>query len=550
MKKLLVAVSILLVFNAFANDERTIVNAHLQSVTVYRSGAEMVHTAIATLKEGSNELVIDQLANGIDVNSIQVKVSDGITILGTEFGNNHLSSPINTNRVNLLEDSLETLNKIIAKVDLGITNVTQLQDVLKANRDIKGSQTGVSVVELIKFMDYYKAKTTELQIELAQLQDKKQKLSVISRKIQSEIDEEENKNVSTTGRITLQLQVSSAGKYTFEVSYIALNASWNPFYDLRVDDIKNPIKLVYKANISQTTGIDWKQVKLSLSTASPNQSGTAPQLNPWFLGYIYPRQNRMLMAKQNVLGSAETNSNDVVVIGYGSVKRKDITGSVGKIGGVQVPKPLEEYVSVSDNTLNVTFDIDVLYDIPTNGKEQTAVLKTYQVPATYKHFAIPKLDKEAYIIADILDWEKLNLLAGDANVILEGTYTGKTFIDPNTSQDTLSLTLGKDKRVAIKRDKLVDYSSVKFLGSNKLQKFTYEITVKNNKKEAINLDLKDQFPLTTNKDIEVELIDASGATANNDTGVLNWLVTIPAGESKKFRFTYSIKYPKDKVVNL
>lgn len=540
MKKLLVAVSILLVFNAFANDERTIVNAHLQSVTVYRSGAEMVHTAIATLKEGSNELVIDQLANGIDVNSIQVKVSDGITILGTEFGNNHLSSPINTNRVNLLEDSLETLNKIIAKVDLGITNVTQLQDVLKANRDIKGSQTGVSVVELIKFMDYYKAKTTELQIELAQLQDKKQKLSVISRKIQSEIDEEENKNVSTTGRITLQLQVSSAGKYTFEVSYIALNASWNPFYDLRVDDIKNPIKLVYKANISQTTGIDWKQVKLSLSTASPNQSGTAPQLNPWFLGYVYPRNNRMLMG---IPGAAS----EIRIRGASSSQFDEALA--GKVAGVAA-KPLEDYVSVSDNTLNVTFDIDILYDIPTNGKEQTAVLKTYQVPATYKHFAIPKLDKDAYIIADILDWEKLNLLPGNANVILEGTYTGKTFIDPNTSQDTLSLTLGKDKRVALKRDKLVDYSSVKFLGSNKLQKFTYEITVKNNKKDPINLDLKDQFPLITNKEIEVELIDAGGASANNDTGVLNWLVTIPAGESKKFRFTYSIKYPKDKVVNL
>ena len=540
MKKLLLAVSILFATTAFANDERTVVNAHLQSVTVYRSGAEMVHTATAMLKEGSNELVIDQLANAIDVNSIQVKVSDGITILGTEFGNNHLSSPVNITRVNVLEDSLETLNKSIAKLDLGIANITQLQDVLKANRDIKGSQTGVSVAELIKFMDYYKAKTTELQTELAQLQDKKQKLSVISRKIQSEIDEEQNKNVSTTGRITLQLQVSAAGKYSFEVSYIALNASWNPFYDLRVDDIKNPIKLVYKANISQTTGIDWRQVKLSLSTATPNQSGTAPQLNPWFLSYAYPRQNRMMMAKF----SAPRIVSDTIML-------SDLDGSV-KYNVVNMAKEdkLENHISVSDNTLNVTFDIDVLYDIPTNGKEQTAVLKTYQVPATYKHFAIPKLDKDAYIIADILDWEKLNLLPGDANVILEGTYTGKTYIDPNTSQDTLSLTLGKDKRVAIKRDKLVDYSSVKFLGSNKLQKFTYEITVKNNKKDAINLDLRDQFPLTTNKDIEVELVDAGGASANNDTGILNWLVTIPAGESKKFRFTYSIKYPKDKVVNV
>ena len=534
MKKLLVAVSILLVFTAFANDERTIVNAHLQSVTVYRSGAEMVHTATATLKEGTNELVIDQLGNSIDVNSIQVKVSDGITILGTEFSNNHLTSPVKTARVKLLEDSLESFRKDITKMDIGITTNTELQQILKANRDIKGAQTGISVAELIKLMDYNKLKLDELQAELVQLQSKRGKLQESFDKLSEQIKEEENKNSITTGRIILQLMAGEAGKYTFEVSYIALNAGWNPFYDLRVDDIKNPIKLVYKANISQTTGIDWKKVKLSLSTANPNQSGTAPQLNPWFLGYVNPRP------KGQIFGSRSApNFDEVIVVGYG-VSKKNQTKA----------KKLEDYVSVSDNTLNVTFDIDILYDILTNGKEQTAVLKTYQVPATYKHSAIPKLDKDAYIIADILDWEKLNLLPGNANVILEGTYTGKTYIDPNTSQDTLSLTLGKDKRVAVKRDKLVDYSSVKFLGSNKLQKFTYEIAVKNNKKDAIYLDLKDQFPLTTNKDIEVELIDGGGASANKDTGVLNWLVTIPAGESKKFKFTYSIKYPKDKVVNV
>lgn len=539
MKRILIAALVLVVSTAFANDERTIVNAHLQSVTVYRSGAEMVHTATANLKTGSNELVIDQLGNSIDVNSIQVKVSDGITILGTEFGNNYLTSPVKTVRIKLLEDSLESLNKSVIKQSWLISNFTQLVDVLKANKDIKGTQTGLSVTELMKFMDYYKAKSIELETELLQLEDKRDKLKLIKEKVQSELNEEKSKNTSTSGRITLQLQVSDAGKYSFQVSYIALNASWNPFYDLKVDDIKNPIKLIYKANITQSTGIDWKQVKLSLATATPGQSGTAPTINPWFLGYVYPRVYSGMMLK------ASSITDKAMAVREQSLDEV----SVGNAASPNAKK-LEEYVSVSDNTLNVTFDIDVLYDIPTNGKEQTAVLKTYQVPATYKHYAIPKLDKDAYIIAEVLDWEKLNLLPGEANVILEGTYTGKTYIDPNATNDTLSLTLGKDKRVALKRDKLVDYSSVKFLGTNKLQKFTYEITVKNNKNEAINLDLKDQFPLSTNKDIEVEMISAGGANVNSDNGILNWLVSIAAGESKKFKFTYSIKYPKDKVVNV
>src|SRR6185369_13219002 len=111
---------------------------------------------------------------------------------------------------------------------------------------------------------------------------------------------------------------------------------------------------------------------------------------------------------------------------------------------------------------------------------------------------------------------------------------------------TLNLTLGHDKRVVIKREKLTDFSSVKFLGTNKLQKFTYEITVKNNKNEQVDLLLKDQYPLSTNKDIEVELLETSNAEINKDLGVLNWKVSLAPNETKKLRFEYSIKYPKDK----
>jgi Domain of unknown function (DUF4139) len=114
----------------------------------------------------------------------------------------------------------------------------------------------------------------------------------------------------------------------------------------------------------------------------------------------------------------------------------------------------------------------------------------------------------------------------------------------------LNLTVGHDKRVVIKREKLVDYSSVKFLGNNKLQKFTYEITVKNNKNEAVNLLLKDQYPLSTNKDIEVELLETSDAEITKDIGLLSWKIQLAPGEVKKIRFAYNVKYPKDKMLNL
>jgi hypothetical protein len=116
--------------------------------------------------------------------------------------------------------------------------------------------------------------------------------------------------------------------------------------------------------------------------------------------------------------------------------------------------------------------------------------------------------------------------------------------------DTLNLTLGRDKRVVIKKEKLLDYSSTKFLGSSKLQKYTYELTVKNNKKDTVKMMLKDQYPLTTNREIEVELLDDGGASINSEIGVLAWKLQLAPGEVKKIRFTYSVKYPKDKLLNL
>jgi uncharacterized protein (TIGR02231 family) len=168
----------------------------------------------------------------------------------------------------------------------------------------------------------------------------------------------------------------------------------------------------------------------------------------------------------------------------------------------------------------------------------------------YKYYSVPRLDKDAYLLAEVSDWEKLNLLPGDANIIFEGTYVGKSFLDPASTLDTLNLTLGRDKRLVVKKEKLIDYSSTKFLGNNKIQKITYEITVKNNKKDTVRMMLKDQYPLSTNKEIEVELLDDGGAMNNAETGVLTWKLELAPGEQKKVRFSYNVKYPRDKLLNL
>lgn len=597
---------------AFANNEPPKIKAALDAVTVFRSGAEMTHTAKATLVKGNSELIISSLSNSLEINSVQIKTSDNVTLMGMEFGTDNLKDEIKSPRIKQLEDSLETITAEIDKLTLSENINSDLLSVLKSNKEIKGTQTGLSVAELMKLMDYYKNKSAELQAELAQLKMKKQKLNAVAKKLNAQIDEEEKKNDKTSGSLVLQLNCAVAGKYDFEITYITSNAYWNAFYDLKATGINNPLKLIYRAKVFQTTGIDWKQVKLALSTSTPTQTGNAPVFRAWFLSYINPVQKyeqnllktNSLQSYNNGLGykfaeapatalnsvqSYEANYSKSSLRGASSVNNngkalyivngvamddasaenidpdniKDVQvlqsaaaqaiyGARGANGVIRITLKdgLDDYISVTNRELDVTFNIELPYDVPTNGKAQIAILKEYDVPAFYKYYSVPKLDKAAFLLAEVPDWEGLNLLPGEANIIFEGTYIGKSFIDPSSTMDTINLTMGRDKRVVIKREKLKDFSSVKFLGTNKKQVFTYEITVKNNKKDEVNMLLKDQYPVSQNKEVEVELLESNGAAINEEIGVLTWKLKLAPGEVKKIRISYSVKYPKDKTLNL
>jgi uncharacterized protein (TIGR02231 family) len=511
-----------------------LVHSTLHSVTVYRSGAEMVHTATAVLTKGNNALVIGDVSNSIDPASIRIGSPADITIMSASFSTDFLKPETATPLVKRLQDSIAAIKKELGRLGVLISSDNELLDVLHANQHIGGSNTGVSVTDLIKMMDYYHVKAVELRTELSTYNERSSQLKEQSERLECQVQEEEKKNGRTGGSIVLQLLSPMAGPCELTISYLTMAASWKPSYDLKVIDASDPLHLLYKAGIVQTSGIDWKQVKLRLSTSVPSQNGNAPEVKTWFLQFVEPVLRGYYKMSQAPAAAPQSRKDleDVVV-----------TRNANEVG-------LGDYVTVNEQQMDVVFDIDLPYDVPGNGKEQGVVLKDYQVPCVYHYFAAPRLDKDAYLLGQVPGWEKLDLLPGEANIMVEGTYIGKSFIDPGSVRDTLNLTLGRDKRIAIHREKVVDYSSVKFLGANKKQLFTYEITVKNNKREKVHLELKDQYPVSTNKDIEEELLESSGASVDKDTGILTWEIDLAAGESRKYRVSYSVKYPKDRIVNI
>ena len=575
------------------------VQSTLKKATVYQSGAELEHISSAPLKAGSHELVIEGLSSHLEINSIQVHCESAVTILGMEFNNNFLGEENISPAVKSLKDSFENINQKIQETNILIITNSELLDVLKTNKDLRGTQSGLSVAELTKLMDYYEKKSIEVQKELLILNKKKNQLLGDADKVNKQISEEQKKNTKSGGRLTLQLHVAAEGKYNFNITYFSQQAHWSPFYDIKCNSIKEPLNITYKGKIIQTTGIDWTKIQLSLSTATPRQYGNAPVLRSWFIGYVNPVQRLNIeLAKSNTIPGLSTSElSEVVVSGPSTIKvrgtnstsaissplyivdgvpmevgefqkidpqaiksvevLKDasataVYGSRGANGVIMVTLKggLEDYISVSESTLDVMYDISIPYDVPTNGKAQIATLKNESMPAEFKYYAVPKLSKDAYLLAEVTNWQTMNFLPGEANIIFEGTFIGKSFIDPASTNDTLNLTLGVDKRVVIKKELMKDYSSVKFLASNKSQTLTYDISVKNNKNEPISLILKEPYPISTQKDISINLQESSSGSVNEEIGVITWIMNVPAGKSDKKRISYTVTYPKNKKINL
>jgi len=532
MKRILIA--LLFPFAAFAQQQIK-TKAILQSVTVYNNGAQLTHSGKVSLPAGTSEIVINNISGRVNENSIQVGVTAGVTILAVQFNKDFLNTDAANPEIKKLNDSLKIVSGELTKIKNAKTIEEQTLVLLDENRKSGGTNNGTNVSELIKLAEYYRTKSAEVRAAISALALTEEKQNQKLTALQQQIAELRNSPNQQLGQLVLQLMSKDSAEANYNVSYVSPAANWMASYDIKSMSTAKPLGIVYKAAITQSTGLDWKKVKLSLSTGNPNYNITAPNLNPWFVSTNQPQIRIRGMASP--IMREEKSLDEVVVTGYLNAKKSEAAVST-----------INNYTSVNETQLGVTFDIDIPYDVNSDNKPHTVSFKEYEVPAKYKYYAAPKLSTDAFLLADVIDWEKLNLQAGNANIIFEGTYTGKSFINPANILDTLSLSMGKDKKIIITKEKQEDFSSTKFIGSNRKQLFTYLIKIRNTKKEAIDLTLKDQYPLSSESDIEIELLESNGAEVNKETGMLSWQLKIAPNETKTIKLSYSVKAPKNRII--
>jgi hypothetical protein len=238
---------------------------------------------------------------------------------------------------------------------------------------------------------------------------------------------------------------------------------------------------------------------------------------------------------------------EVVVTGYSRQSEKR-TLAVEPMNSAMDAAPL--MTSFVENQTTVEIQVAEPYSIKTNGERTLVDLKTYEIPAAYRYTAIPKLDKDAFLLAEISDWSQYNLLEGESNLYFEEGFVGRSILNPAALQDTLQISMGRDRSIVMQREKVDQYSKKRSVGSNITESRGYEISLKNNKSQAVTLQLKDQIPISVNSNITVTTGELSGGTLDPLTGIVTWEITLPPGGQQKLSLRYEVKYPKSERIIL
>lgn len=516
-------------WTTFAQTEVTAIS-EIEQVTIFLNRAQVIREVKARIGAGESNIVLEGLTAELDPQSIHVSGTGNIVIMGIQHNQNYLDEANLPAKLKTLQDSLEYYLAKLTEAKNRKDILAKEEQLMEANQKIGGTQQNLTVAELKAMADFFRARMSDIgrsKIETDQvIKDLNEKVE----KLQQQIGEQRGFLARNTSEIVITVSSKAAASATLQVSYIVPNAGWYPVYDLRATDTKSPVELNYKANVFQQTGETWENVKLKLSTANPALGGRKPELYTWYLDFPRPMP---LQEKVRVRGMA--------TMPYAA-------DSAAPEADLAMAESVANYVNTIQTSLNTEFDISIPYTVPSSPKPTVVDVSRHQVDAAYEYAAAPKLDADAFLMARITGWEAYSLIQGEANVFFEGTFVGKSFIDPNNIKDTLSVSLGRDKRIVVQREKVKDFTSRRTIGANRRDRYTWEISVRNTRNEPVKITVEDHVPVSQNSQIEVTVDNTAGAKYTAENGKLLWDLSLNPNETKKMRYSFEVKYPKDQVI--
>ncbi|MEI6438038.1 MAG: mucoidy inhibitor MuiA family protein [Candidatus Omnitrophota bacterium] len=555
-KRGLIVLAAVVFFAGFASADKVDTVSAISQAVVYPSSARVTRVAKVSLKEGLQTVRFTGVVPSFDENSLSVsgKGSASVKILGAGLKTEYLKEA-SDDRVRELEAKIQAIDDALAAMKGEGNVLDQKKAFLDSVRLFNGNQLPKDLVTKVPSAEELKATMAFLDDGLKAHEDGAQALMIKLRDKNNErqvlANELAQVRSSMGGReerlLAVDLECEKAGDLTIELSYTVPQVGWYPLYDARVEFEKGKAALSAFAVVRQTTGEDWTDVALTLSTAKPAVGGRMPELSPWYL-------------------------RPLVVHHYSNARSGGVFGALG--GGMNQKAMMAESMSdmaapaLADKKKDAEFSyaqaessgVSLVYKaarpvtIKSDGSEVRVPLTVQTLETAFEYTTTPKLSNYAYLKSRVTNAPDTQLLAGRVNIFLDGTYVGNSDISKTVAPgEAFDLYLGIDEGLTVKRELVSEKSDDTLIANipspNRKITYVYKITVENYKPRAVTLKLFDQVPVAQDDKIKVVAVQPSlkpeTEKYQDRGGVYLWTLTLQPKEKKEVTLSYVVEYPRD-----
>src|SRR4051812_35600586 len=545
--KCLATTSLVLVTTAFAPSswaaEMDAISA-IDTVTVYPDGATVTRVIAVDLPSGDSTLIAKDFPLGLDTSSIRVEGEGGAKLtIGTIDARTPRAAPVNLPE---LDKRIEALNDQRADLQGAIDSANARRKF--AEHFAEASPAGIGDKGEARPIAEWRTAFATVGEEIASadtaVRDATRKMREIDRQI-AQFEVERKAKPPSKLEVRMDVAAANATKATLRVTYNVRNARWLPLYDARLDtgakDRKPQLELVRRAEITQSTGEDWTNVALGVSTVRIGRGGSAPELGSLVAQYPQPPRPMALGAASDLARPAP-------------VARQEQSRAMAKVAESPEPRQrADEQQAVAEiGDFQATFKIPGRVSLGAAEGAKSLRIAAMNVPADLMVRAAPVMDPTAFLEASLKQTDDTTLLPGKVAIYRDGVFVGRGKLSASAKDDIVRLGFGADDKVRVERAVLKrnEGSAGLLVTTSKTDERAFKTTIRNGHDFPIKVAIEDQLPVSENEDILVEMLPATTPpTASNirdKRGVLEWSFDAKPGEVKDINFAWRIRWPKDK----
>lgn len=553
-KMFLLAVMVSAASTGFTQEQDVKADSKIARVTVYPDAALITRAARVAIDPGVQQVYFDDIVPEIDENSLTVSGEGSAEVkLHGVFLKRDYMTEVADERIRALNKQIEAVADQIAQETNKAQTIQYQKDFLKSLQMYSGQQLPKDLVtkmptvtELGGLLIFIAEQHNGLDQQYAGIHLKLRELKEQQTALVNELSQLRQPGSRMKRSIVVKVEGIKKGELNLSVSYLARGVTWSPLYDARAGVSDNKVELTSFGVVKQTTGEDWTNVALSLSTAKPSISGQLPYVAPWILRPYQPRpvagERKMAMAPAAI----------------GGVQYEPYYLSTDYATDNAVPQKAAEmaFSDASFKGVSVSYQIPGSVTVKSDGTEHKLPVTSQALEAAFSYSAFPFASPYAYLGTRVRNAKDLQLLAGDVNIFLDGDYVGHSKIPNIGPGEEFDLSLGIDENVKVERkevEKKVDDVLIAGIASpNRKTAFKYLISVENYKPKPIDMIIYEATPVSQNDRIKVKItdvtIDPKEKDWNNRKGIWRWEFKIDPKQKKEIIYSFIIEHPRDMAV--